>query len=204
MGKRALYYSWLSEESQMLESSEQRVSHIKCNCFSCAEFDFSYHSLSRPSELRVGFRQMLFGMNGRELWQRRRGDVIKKEGLVVYSQSGNGAHTLCRNYLLLPDQLLWSHNVHRREVADEGRSRSEEIVERRPDEGFWDKVWFWGCKDGETSHSLLLLLIWQRSFVHIIWPTKIVHITFTFVQMVGPTKRAKLSLSLLFQWNPFW
>ena len=34
----------------MLESSEQRVSHIKCNCFSCAEFDFSYHSLSRPSE----------------------------------------------------------------------------------------------------------------------------------------------------------
>ena len=48
--KTALYYSWLPEESQMLESSEQRVSHINCNCFSCAEFDFSYHSLSRPSE----------------------------------------------------------------------------------------------------------------------------------------------------------
>ena len=50
LGKTALKYSWLSEESQMLESTEQRVSHIKCNCFSCAEFDFSYHSLSRPSE----------------------------------------------------------------------------------------------------------------------------------------------------------
>ena len=107
--------------------------------------------------LRVGFRQMLFRMNGKDLWQRRRGDVIKKEGLVVYSQSGNGAHThsLCRNYLLLPDQLLWSHNVHRRQVADKGRSRSEEIVERRPDEGFWNKVWFWGCKYGETPQPFI-------------------------------------------------
>ena len=187
----------------MLESTEQRVSHIKCNCFSCAEFDFSYHSLSRPSEGWVPSN--VIWMNNIELWQRRRGDVIKKEGLVVYSQSGNGAHSLCRNYLLLPDQLLWSHNVHRRQVADEGRSRSEEIVERRPDEGFWDKVWFWGCKDGETSHPLFVTTLLTKVLCsHDLANKKSTYITFTFVQMVGPTKRAKLSLSLLFQWNPFW
>ena len=185
----------------MLESSEQRVSHIKCNCFSCAEFDFSYHSLSRPSEGWVPSNVVW------DEWHR----VVTKATRWRY-QKGGFSRVLSERkwssqFVSELSSSSWSAVVIPQCPSTSNGGRRKKSL--RGDRG---KATWWGLlgqglvlglQRWWNSPTLYLLPhIWQKSFVHIIWPTKIAHITYTFVQMLGPTKRAKLSL--LFQWNPIW
>ena len=75
--------------------------------------------------------------------------------------------------------------------------RKEEVAKRRSWKGdlmraSGTRFGFGAAKMVKLPNPLFVTTHLKKVFVHIIWPTKIAHITYTFVQMLGQTKRAKL------------
>ena len=64
-------------------------------------------------------------------------------------------------------------------------------MERRPDEGFWDKVWFWGCKDGETPQPFICYHTFEKGLCSHNLANKNSTYHLHFCSDVGANKKSK-------------